>query len=196
MNRLIDHAILLAESGHWSSMSQRFQGRHSRVDLNDILTGLLILCTAICVFWWLSLVIRFRDRHRTFSSPVALFLSLCKAHRLRWSQGWLLWRVARAHRLRDPAQMFVRPELFSPAKLGPSLRLRTVELMRIGDMLFVEPAEDDEKSDRRCGTSEAESPGVEGTAASPTGTSSSLPPALDIAPWPPLSGSEQDTPKE
>ncbi|MEE8450993.1 MAG: hypothetical protein V3R99_03730 [Thermoguttaceae bacterium] len=199
MNHLIDHAILLADASRWSNMSQRFRGQRTRIDLNDIMTGLLILCIAICVFWVLSVVIRLQDRHRTFTSPMAMFLSLCKAHRLRLSQGWLLWRVARAHRLRDPALVFVRPELFNPARLGPSLQLRTAQLKRLGDMLFVETDEDDEKPKKRNRTSEEESPGVERTATSPGATSpgatsSNLPPALDVAPWPPLSGFEQDAP--
>jgi len=207
MTGLLDHAILLAQASRWNSMSQRFQGRNSRIDLNDVLTGLLILGAAISVFWVISLVVRLRDEHRTFSSPTALFLSLCKAHRLRWHQRWLLWRVARAHRLRDPAQVFVRPELFDSAKLEPALRHRHVELMRLGKMLFLEPAEgeenakkDDEKPDKRQSPEHKEKAEAKPAAATEKATSteppsSELPPALDVAPWPPLSGFEQEASK-
>lgn len=205
MNHLIDHAILLAQTSRWSNMAKRFQGSRSRIDLNVILTGLLILGIAISVFWLLSVIIRLQDRHRTFTSPVALFLSLCKAHRLRWSQRWLLWRVVRAYRLRDPAQVFVRPELLNPAKLGPSLHLRAAELKRLHDTLFAESDEDDEKPRRRSRPSEEDSAATKCTAtsptaasveaASPTAASPGLPPSLDVAPWPPLSGFEQDAPK-
>ncbi|HYW78881.1 MAG TPA: hypothetical protein VE890_04855 [Thermoguttaceae bacterium] len=213
MNHLIERAILLADANRWSNMSQRFQGQRTRIDLGDILTGLLVLGTAIAVFWLLSLVIRLQDRRRTFNSPVALFVSLCRAHRLRWSEGWLLWRVAREYRLRDPAQVFVRPALFDPAKLGPSLQQRAAELKQLGGRLFAEPEEDDEEPQRPNRASEEQSADAKRTVTSPSGKSagrpssgspapssqtpsspsSPLPPALDVAPWPPLSGFEQDT---
>ena len=202
MNRLIHHGILLAQSSRWDSMSRGFRGRRSRIDFDDVMLGLVILGGVVAALWGLSLLLRLQERRRGYTSPLGLFLSLCKAHRLRWSQRWLLWRIVRSCRLRDPAQLFVRPELLNPAALGPSFRLRAAELKRLRSLLFVEPEpeEDEEEepnapSPRRPKESSdtghaAASPSPTGDAPSPTGAS----PALDIPPWPPTSGFDSDVP--
>ena len=194
MNHLIHHGMLLAQSSRWDSMSRGFRGRRARIDFNDVVLGLLILGGVVAALWGLSVVLRLQERRRGYTSPLGLFLSLCKAHGLRWSQRWLLWRVVRSHRLRDPAQLFLRPELLNPAKLGPPFRLRAAELKRLRSSLFVEPEpEEEEEGSKGPGpmpSKESSDTGHAAASPSPTGAS----PALDIPPWPPSSGFDSDVP--
>ena len=186
MNHWIHHGILLAQSGRWEGMSRRFRGRNTRIDLNDVLIGLLILGGVVAVLWALSLVIRLQEHRQAYTSPLRLFWSLCKAHQLRWSQCWLLWRVVRTRRMQDPAQLFLRPELLNPAGLGRSFRLRMAELKSLRALLFVEPKEDEPERNRPASTPPGESSAAVAAAAPPTPTGGS--PTLEVPPWPPSSG--------
>jgi len=137
MDRLLDHGILLAQRTRLDGMRSGFRGR--RIASDDIVTGMIILASIALVVWVLSYIVRAQEGRRRYRGPIWLFLSLCKAHRLRWSDRVLLWRVARAQSVRDPARLFLEPELLQPAKLGPSLRMRTAQLKRLSDLLFIEP---------------------------------------------------------
>lgn len=172
---LLNHGILLAQGGRLDGLRKGFEGR--RFDFGDVLTAVLILGGIGLAVWVLSYLLSLRERRRGYSSPLGLFLSLCKAHRLRWSQRWLLWRLARSQRLRDPALLFVEPERFQPASLGPTLRSRSDELAQLRGRLFAEPKQ---QSPRRPPAADSS---LAGTPLPPVPS----PPALDVSPWPPSS---------
>ncbi len=179
MNHLLYHGILLAQENRLDSMSRRFRSHRTRIDGGDVVIGLLVLAGIVAVVWLLSYVMKLQDKGRGFSSPFGLFLNLCKAHGLPWRQRWLLWRLARSQRLRDPARLFLEQERYEPAHLPPSLRTRAAELKRLSERLFFQPEEeeDDHEGD---GSDPAE---VEqaSTPLPPAGPA----PTLDIPPWPP-----------
>ena len=136
MNRLLYHAILLAERSRLDSLSSGFRGRRARFHKEDLVVGLLILGGIALAVWILSYALKFQEQRRSRPSPLRLFLSLCKAHRLRWSQRWLLWRVARARQLRDPARLFLEPEMLEAADLGRWFETRRAQLKQIRHRLF------------------------------------------------------------
>ena len=136
MNRLLYHAILLAERSRLDSISRGFQGRRARFQKDDLVIGLLILGGIALAVWILAYALKFQEQWRSRPSPLRLFLSLCKAHRLRWSQRWLLWRVARARQLRDPARLFLEPEMLEAANLGRRFETRRAQLKQIRHLLF------------------------------------------------------------
>ena len=136
MDRLLYHAILLAERSRLDSIAREFQGRRARFQKEDLVIGLLILGGIALAVWILSYALKFQEQRRSRPSPLRLFLSLCKAHRLRWSQRWLLWRVARARQLRDPARLFLEPEMLEAANLGRSFETRQALLKQIRHRLF------------------------------------------------------------
>jgi len=138
MNTLLQYGVLLAASSHLDSLSSGFRGRRTHIEPKDYATGVLVLTALVLVVWFLSYMMTLQERRKTYRSPGRLFLALCREHRLRWPQRWLLWRAARAQRLRNPAQIFLEPERFEPAKLGPSLRARQDEFQRLRDKLFVD----------------------------------------------------------
>jgi hypothetical protein len=152
MNYLLARGILLAQRGRVDSLSSGFRGR--RFETRDIVICLSVVAGVAVAVGLLSYLLRIQERRRGRPSPLRLFLSLCKAHRLRWSQRWLLWRVARAQRLRDPARLFLEPRRLLPAGLGLRFEGRWAQLEEIYDRLFdqldqaAEPVER-ETSDRQ-----------------------------------------------
>lgn len=138
MNCSLYRGILLAAQSRLDSLSSGFRGRRARLETDDIVTGLLIFSGIALAVWGLSLFLRLQERRRGYPRPLRLFLSLCRAHRLRPSEWWLLWRVARAQRLRDPARLFLEPERLQPADLGQRLAARADQLAQIRDRLFAQ----------------------------------------------------------
>jgi len=118
------------------NFAREFQGRQTRVNSGYLTTGLVILVGMVLAVWLLSLVLDRYGGRRPVDNSLALFLALCRAHRLRWSESWLLWRVARDQALSEPARLFLEPERFDAANLGPIVRLRSDELEAIRERLF------------------------------------------------------------
>ena len=81
------HAALLAQRSRLEYLQDRFEGR--RIDAGDVVTGLLILVGLVVAAWLLSVLLNLQERRKGRNSSFRLFISLCKAHRLRWSQWWL-----------------------------------------------------------------------------------------------------------
>ncbi len=94
--------VLLAERTRLGSLNLPLHGRGEMSGRDDVLLGLLILAALAAGIWALSRLLAIGSRHRAYDSPRRLFLSLCQAHRLRWSQRWLLWRLASSQGLKDP----------------------------------------------------------------------------------------------
>lgn len=137
MSKLLHDGILFARLSRLEGLRRGFRPR--RIDSGDVVTGLLILAVIVAAVWLLSYLLTLHERRGAYSSPLGLFLSLCKAHRLPWSQRWLLWRVARAQRLHDPARLFLESERLDPTNMDPPLRIRSEELKLLRDRLFAEP---------------------------------------------------------
>ena len=83
-----------------------------------VFLGFLIIAAVIAGIWAIAQMSALRRAARASRSPRRLFLSLCRAHRLSWSQRWLLWRVARAHGFKNPARVFLERNVSRRACLG------------------------------------------------------------------------------
>ena len=103
---------------------------HAAVEMAGALVAFLV------ALWLLSRLMDYRQRRGPRHSRLGLFLSLCKAHELEWFQWWLLWRVARRHRLRDPARVFLEPDRLLLAKLGRGFRFHQERLQVLTERLF------------------------------------------------------------
>jgi len=132
--------MLLAEQSRWENLSHGLSSefRERQVTASDVAIALLILTGIVAALWFLSRLLPLGGQRRGRSSPGRLFLSLCKAHRLRWREYWWLWRLARSQRLRDPARLFLEPERWQTAGLSPALRARAQQLTRLRERLFTE----------------------------------------------------------
>jgi hypothetical protein len=67
---------------------------------------------------------------------VWLFLRLCRAHRLGWTDRWLLWRVARHLSPGEPAHVFVEPICLEDATALAALFVHTPRLLNLRARLF------------------------------------------------------------
>ncbi len=175
MRDLFSHCLLLAARSRLDNLSQPFRDRSNTIDRGELTRALAILAVVIVLAWLLARVRTVRERRRAYHGPLRLFLSLCKAHNLLWSERWLLWGLARAQRLKQPARLFLEPQWFDTAGLGRAWRVRAASLSAIRDRLFSAPPHRAEQEP-----------------ALPLPAAPSAPkrpaPALDIGPW--LTGAE------
>ncbi len=197
MHGLWNHSLLLAERSRLDHLGDSFKGRTSGIDKSEMMTGLLMLAGVAALVWLLSRFLAYQDRRQAYNSPLRLVLALCKAQRLRWSDRWLLWRLARGRRLKDPGRLFLEPQWFEASGMPRRLIVHAARLARLRDRLFAEPPAA-KKKDRQGGAgvspvfggSTGDTP-VPLNAPGKTATPALTPllatppnPALDIPPWP------------
>jgi hypothetical protein len=138
MNTLLHFGVVIAQGNRLDSLSSGFRGRRAQIDSQDFIVGALVLAVIVLVVWGLSYLMQQQERRRAVSRPRLLFLELCRKHRLKLSQWWLLWRLARAGGLRDPARLFLEPQHFDAAQLSGPLRAQAEQVRQLRKALFGE----------------------------------------------------------
>ncbi len=139
MNHAIALAnLLLARAARLHDMGSGFRGRQAQWQTSDVFFGLAVAAGVAAVVWALWYVNLRQQGGGQRSRPLGLFFELCRAHGLRFTDRWLLWRLARAEGLRDPARLFLESERFESADLPAVLRLRAGQLERLRQRLFPE----------------------------------------------------------
>ncbi len=126
---------VLADSAPWQQMGNHFKQGGSSADL----TSLLVVLGAIAVFvFLLCLVAKFmqRDSNRPYRSGWRLFLELCRAHRLSWSDSWLLWRLAASQGLQHKSVLFLEPERFIAPQVSTAFAHKQPRLNELRMRLF------------------------------------------------------------
>ena len=111
---------------------------YSGVDAGAMLVWLLlaaVVIAAVCGAIYLATRCANYWRYR---SPAALFLGLCGVHGLGSGDRRLLKQLARAHKLSDPARLFIEPAYLAPNRLPGSLRARTAAVATLRNRLFGE----------------------------------------------------------
>ena len=131
----------LAEQDRMQDLFRAFRATQAREGMDQVLYVLLIVTIIAAVALVVSRIIRSRKRRRGYASPLGLFLELCRAHKLKWSQRWLLWRLARIEQLSEPARLFLEPEWYAAGSLPRELRQRAGQLKSIRDRLFADVKE-------------------------------------------------------
>jgi hypothetical protein len=117
------HAMLLAQGGGLDDFARGLRENRFRFDSENIAAALLTVAGIALAVWILWYLVRLYERRQGRPRP-----------------GRLLWRVARAEKLRDPACLFLEPERLEAARLGPAFAGRQSELSLILDCLFGELA--------------------------------------------------------
>jgi hypothetical protein len=135
MNVLLPGWIPVAQQDPLKDIARELQGREDRTS-GYLLTLLVVLVGIVVALWVLAKVLQRYEKRRPMNSSLMLFWRLCRVHRLRWTQRWLLWRVARDQQLKDPARLFLEPERLDPCNLHGVLRLRGAQLNAIRSRLF------------------------------------------------------------
>ena len=137
--RTTEIATLLGQASlnEWASrMGDGFRPGGTPSHSSGLSLGLLIVTAVAIVLWLLG-----RWANRAFpgganASPERLFLRLCRAHRLGWSDGWLLWRLARALQLDCPIRLFLEPQRLDGEGLPEPFRRHRARLASLRARLF------------------------------------------------------------
>jgi hypothetical protein len=118
------------------SVVERFrENPNAAFTVQELLVGLAVL-GALVIAWWLFVRwSRWREL-RHYTSPSGLFAELCHAHGLTRRQRATLTAVAHAQRLAQPAQVFLRPELYWPPHIPKQLEHRQRELVQLHARIF------------------------------------------------------------
>lgn len=138
MNRdWLSLGIVLAQENRldelFSRMGEGLRGERGGLSSNQVICGLVAVAALVLLGWSL---LRVFSPQACPNSPRRLFLSLCRAHGLPWAETWLLWRVARARQLHEPARLFLEPEWLAPEELPPAFQPRAEQLRSLAKRLF------------------------------------------------------------
>jgi hypothetical protein len=139
---------------------------------------LLVLAAIVVVGLAVSYAVSLIKRWRVKAIPLGLFWSLCSAHKLQWSERFLLWQLARLEHLTDPARLFLEPEWYNASSLPAELRFKAAQLKKIYHRLFAGLKEGEGTSGGEHAQSIA--------AVEPKGAAlqlSKTAPELDVPPW-------------
>jgi len=139
MNALWENCLLLAARTRMddlvSGLGNGFREKHARYSTEGVVLVMLGVI-ALLLLAWLGTHVICRLVRRLRSGRGWLFLRLCQAHGLKWSDCWFLWRLTRFQPLRDPARLFVNPDGWSPAQLDPQLSVDAARLTALRSRLF------------------------------------------------------------
>jgi len=132
------YCLLFAQVDSLDGFVSALRNRKGSAPSGDMLNVLLWLAAVLVAVWVLARLAGRFSRRRGYVNSGRLLLSLCRAHKLRWSQWWLLRQVARAHKLEDPARLFLEPEWLDPSRLPPGMEARRSEILVLRARLFAD----------------------------------------------------------
>lgn len=131
--------LLANETDRLGGMARGFRPAETSFWLYDVLVVLSVVAAIGLVFWGVSRVM-FPREPKLFNKPNALFRELCRAHKLKMRQRWLLWRLAHLRRAAQPAAVFLNAELYDESSLPAQLRPFAGELSLLQRQLFAAPS--------------------------------------------------------
>ena len=170
--------FLLADQDRMQDLFRAFRMYKAQDGVDDFVHMLLVVAGILALLLILSYIINYWQRRRGYDSPLGLFLSLCRAHNLKWKERWLLWRLARLESIADPARLFLEPQWFVSSHLPEAFQQQASQLKSIRDRLFADLA-DNPKLGNKGQSSSDQSKQPKGAAL--PGLKAA--PELDIAPW-------------
>ncbi len=140
MDKCLAWIILLGRSNFFEG-GKSFTKRHSQLSISELVLGVVVFVSFVALLLLLFKIFSPPEKSRGLNSPLRLFWDLCRAHKLKLSQCWLLWKISRALEMKDPALLFVEPELIDPDLLGKAFTSKTNEIKSLHDRIFGDVAE-------------------------------------------------------
>ncbi|TWT75999.1 hypothetical protein Pla123a_27850 [Posidoniimonas polymericola] len=132
------NALILAQRANWERMGDRFSGEAAELQTEELLTLLAVVVGAGLLIWLLRVAARWQEGRLKRPNPRRLFNDLCRAHRLnRWERK-LLREMGEGLGLRQPAEVFVRPDAFRASPLPPDAEAMPVAFKQLQKKLFAE----------------------------------------------------------
>lgn len=132
---------LFADTQAIRNIARGVQAKQSQLDIGGMLTAVLIFCLFFVGVWVVSRLMSRHDRAASYHNPRLLFRALCRAHQLSRGECQLLRRLARSHRLNQPALVFVEAERFETEGLGAAWRDEQARLFALRDRLFADSSQ-------------------------------------------------------
>lgn len=142
MHETIARIILLGR-GDFFEATRRHAQQHSRLSFSDLAMALLVFAGLAVLLYFLSRMFSPSEKSRGVNSPLRLFWDLCRIHRLKLSQRWLLWRISNEYGLKDPALVFIEPELFDTEVMGAGFAGNVAAIESLHKLLFDDLGADD-----------------------------------------------------
>jgi hypothetical protein len=128
--------VLLADGQAIRNVMRGLQHRQQEFDSSGLTTALLIFCLFFVAVWGVARLFVRSEGEAAQNSSRALLAELCRAHRLTRRDTWFLGRLARHHRLPEPAVLFLDPRWLDPAQCGPAWRQHAARLRDLQRTLF------------------------------------------------------------
>ncbi|MBN2295719.1 MAG: hypothetical protein JXM70_25025 [Pirellulales bacterium] len=135
MNTILTQIALFARSNVFEA-TRRHAQQHSQLSFSDLVIGVLVFAGLAALLIFILKIFAPPEKPRGVNSPLRLFWDLCRKHELKLSQCWLLWRISREAELKDPALLFVEPELFDPDITGKALAAKRAEIKTLHRRIF------------------------------------------------------------
>lgn len=123
-------------ANNWTSLGDRFTGRHAQFTPWDWVTLLAIITSVAGVVWMMTVYQRRQNLRLSSNRPNHLFEDLCIAHRLSFRDRRLLQALAQELELETGAVLFVRPDYFETDRLPAALRRYEIQVERLSERLF------------------------------------------------------------
>lgn len=117
-------------------MGDNLRGEPLRWNPSSMITFGLFLAAGILASWLWVRFAGYHDWRVRCNSPWRLFLVLCRAHRLRWSDRWLLWRLSQQRSLEDPGDLFLEPRHLDLESLPAAWRRHAARLEGLRKRLY------------------------------------------------------------
>ena len=132
--------IVLGKTNVFEALRKHSQ-ESGKIEISDLWLALAAFGGFAILLFVLANLFSAREKKRAANSPLRLFWELCRTHKIKLSQRWLLWRIARAHELQDPGILFVEPELFDADLLGAAFKGKAAAIASLHRQLFAGLAE-------------------------------------------------------
>lgn len=128
--------ILLADVPLYQHMGDRLHRGRGRINLVDLWPVLLVFVLVAIVIAIVVAVRKRNDMTKHCNDPNKLFRELSQAHGLDRGSQNLLWKLAEALQLAQPAEVFLQPAYFHADRIPPELRGAEAELDTLHRRLF------------------------------------------------------------
>lgn len=132
--------VLLADQQAIRNVMRGLHKQQGNFDGSGLTTALLMFCLFFVSVWGVSRLFMSDDGRTVPNSSRRLFNELCRAHGLSRRDWWLLIRLARHHRLSDPAVLFLDANWLDPARGGAAWQRHASRLRELESALFTEAA--------------------------------------------------------
>ncbi len=136
MNSSYLASFLFAQISNWQRMGDGLHRNRGQMDLKEVLPYVLALAVIAIVITIIVKVRKRNDMTQRCDNPDKLFRELSLAHNLDRASRNLLYRLAEALQLAQPAEVFVKPAYFQADRIPQELRGEEAELQELLERLF------------------------------------------------------------